>query len=321
MSADSVANELGRIAVDVDVVQVQRHGRGSEAFGIAGPPLLIRMAEIEQVVFKNANFLLRGYVAIQRIGERAVSGRLGSVKSRFAVPFGLHEEELFRQFYVRLQAAVQQHKEAALLLETPASQPAVGLVIKIPSDPGTGTHLRLDVASYVARYSDDLIRNDDVQQVFGGSLVVAVRAPLGWRHEPATREQELKDRILAIYYRQEIAISSLHFYVTIIPKELRDPMTLDEEILADRQMSGRSGLESAGTERFVTNYGEHAAVASWQGEGFVRSVGILTCELGVVLIPGISRDPEHSNLLRDAVKEAIQCAMVLRGTRVDDRRD
>ncbi len=177
-----------------------------------------------------------------------------------------------------------------------------------------------DEPELIARYSD-VLKPNYVQNVFGGRMVVRVVPPTNWIYMPATREQEQQAKILAIYHHPAIDFGSLHLYVTLIPREVREPMDLDGEIDADIHTSKGLGLTLINVYRFSTQRGDNAAVTTWNGDGFFRTLGIIACKLGVVMIPGTSRLPAHNQQLADAVLEVTKNATFLRNVHVSDQRD
>lgn len=319
---ESVTSDMGRIAFDAQVLRLERFGRGAEAFEIGGPPLEIPFIEIDQVYLKNASFFFRGYVAVQRKGEACAKGLFASVKSRLAIPFAKDRQVSFEQFFEKLVEALKQHhisNDPAVKIRIPSqeSEPGSFLIIE---DVELLAGEQRDKTELVAWYSN-VLKPDLAQKVFSGSMVVGVMPPTGWTYMPATREQERQAKILAIYHHPAVEIGALHLYVTLIPRELRKPMSLDDEIDADIRTSQLSGLIFAGVHRFTTQRGEAAAVVSWTGGGFVRTVGLIACELGVVMVPGTSRVPSHNQKLADAVLEVTKTATIFRQVHVADERE
>ncbi len=113
---ESVTSDMGKIGFYDQVLHLERFGPGAEAFNIGGPPLEIPFSEIEQVYFKDASFFFRGYVAVHRKGEIAAKGLIASMKSRLTIPFGKDRQETFKQFFEKLNEALQNGKNIALTI-------------------------------------------------------------------------------------------------------------------------------------------------------------------------------------------------------------
>jgi hypothetical protein len=322
---ESVMSDMGRISFYDQVLRLERFGRGSEALEIGGFPLEIPFVEIKQLYLRNSSYFFRGYLTVDRKGEVPVRGLLASVKSPLSIPFAKDQQVSFEQFYEKLMNALEQQKKhnifndpvVKIRIPYQGSEPEGHLIIE---DEELLAGEQKDSRELVARYST-FLKPNLAQKVFGGGMVVGVVPPTEWIYRPATREQEQQAKILAIYHQPGVEMGTLHLYVTLIPLELRAPMSLDDEIDADIRTSQLSGLIFAGVNRFRTQGGEAAAIISWKGEGFFRTVGLITCELGVVMVPGTSRVTSNNQKLADAVFEVTKNATIFRQIHVADERD
>ena len=165
----------------------------------------------------------------------------------------------------------------------------------------------LPSSSFSQRISD----LPQAQVIYGGSFGATILAPSGWEFQPASANQQKRDHILAIYKRKNVGLDQVGIYITVIPKEIRKPESIDKEISYDRKMSERDGLVLVNSIKGQTDDREYA-VNTWKGQGFLRHVGLSPTKDGVLLVIGTTKDKKYDALLHEGVNAIVRSAVSMK---------